>query len=63
MEKGILEQLEQMRALMIQSGMKHGFGNAKTIQLSKRLDELLNEYDMLNRSKIEDEIEETNFFQ
>ena len=63
MDKGILNQLEQMRELMIESGLKHGFQNAKTIQLSKRLDELLNEYDMLTIDEKEGEIELKNFFQ
>ena len=63
MDKGILKQLEQMRELMIESGLKHGFQNAKTIQLSKRLDEILNEYDMLPIDEKEGEIELKNFFQ
>ena len=63
MDKGILKQLEQTRELMIQSGLKHGFQNAKTIQLSKRLDELLNEYDMLTIDEKEGEIELKKFFQ
>ena len=63
MDKSILKQLEQTRELMIESGLKHGFRNNKTIQLSKRLDELLNEYDMLTVDEKEDEIELKKFFQ
>jgi len=63
MDKGILKQLEQTRELMIESGLKYGFQNTKTIQLSKRLDELLNEYDMLTIDEKEHEIELKNFFQ
>ncbi len=63
MEKGILKQVELTRTLMIQSGLKHGFQNAKTIQLSRRLDELLNEYDMLSTDEKEDEFIQKNFLQ
>lgn len=63
MDKGILKQLEQTRELMIESGLKYGFRNTKTIQLSKRLDELLNEYDMLTIDEKDGEIELRNFFQ
>ena len=63
MDKGILKQLEQTRELMIECGLKYGFQNTKTIQLSKRLDELLNEYDMLTIDEKEDEIELKKFFQ
>ena len=63
MDKGILKQVEHTRELMIESGLKYGFRNVKTIQLSKRLDELLNEYDMLTINEKEDEIQLRNFFQ
>lgn len=63
MDKGILKQLEQTRELMIESGLKYGFQNTKTIQLSKRLDELLNEYDMLTIDEKEGQIELRKFFQ
>ena len=63
MEKGILKQVELTRTLMIQSGLKHGFQNVKTIQLSRRLDELLNEYDMLSTDEKEDEFIQKNFLQ
>ena len=51
----LLTELEHTRALMIQSGMKYGFQNVKTIQLSKKLDILMNEYEQLatNEKNIE----------
>lgn len=45
MDKCILKQLEQTRQLMIQAGMKYGLQNIRTINLSKQLDTLLNEYE------------------
>lgn len=44
-ENNLLKRLEQTREMMIQSGMKNGLQNPKTIRLSKRLDELMNQYD------------------
>lgn len=36
--------MEQTRELMIRSGVENGLQNAKTIQLSRRLDQLMNTY-------------------
>ncbi len=36
--------MEQTRELMIRSGVENGLQNAKTIQLSRRLDKLMNTY-------------------
>ncbi|EAZ87527.1 aspartyl-phosphate phosphatase Spo0E family protein [Lysinibacillus fusiformis] len=40
----LLKQMEQTRELMIRSGVENGLQNAKTIQLSRRLDQLMNTY-------------------
>lgn len=40
----LLTKVEQTRRQMVKSGMQHGLLHVKTIQLSKRLDELLNLY-------------------
>lgn len=45
MDKGILQQLEMKRQMMIESGIEHGLQNEKTIQLSRQLDQLINEFD------------------
>ncbi|MER2105379.1 MAG: aspartyl-phosphate phosphatase Spo0E family protein [Solibacillus sp.] len=45
MEKDILRQLEIKRQLMIASGIKNGFSNKKTIQLSEQVDRLINAFD------------------
>lgn len=45
MDKDILKKLEITRQLMIDSGIKHGFLNQKTIQLSKQVDHLINVFD------------------
>ena len=39
-----LETMEQTREMMIRSGVENGLQNAKTIQLSRRLDQLMNTY-------------------
>lgn len=44
MPKLILEELEHTREKMIQSALENGFGNANTIHLSEKLDQLLNAY-------------------
>ncbi len=44
MQESILEQVEHIREKMIQSALKHGFSDAHTIQLSEKLDHLLNAY-------------------
>jgi len=40
----LLKQMEQTREMMIRSGVENGLQNAKTIQLSRRLDQLMNTY-------------------
>ena len=40
----LLQKVEQTRSLMVKSGLQYGLLDAKTINLSKRLDELLNLY-------------------
>lgn len=57
----ILIELEQTRALMIQSGMKYGFQNAKTIQLSEKLDLLMNEFDSLTSTEKNFDCHEKNY--
>lgn len=44
----LLAELEKTRVLMIQSGMRYGFRDVKTIKLSEKLDELMNKFDTLN---------------
>lgn len=44
MDKKIVRKLEKTRALLIQTGLKYGFQNKKTIMLSKRLDRIMNKY-------------------
>lgn len=51
MEKNLLKKLEQTRQLMIESGIENGLQNPKTIRLSKRLDQLMNQYDGENFGK------------
>ena len=50
MEKNLLKKLEQTRQLMIESGIENGLQNPKTIRLSKRLDQLMNQYDGENEN-------------
>lgn len=45
LEKDILRQLELTRQLMIASGLENGLLNKKTIQLSEKVDQLINEFD------------------
>lgn len=44
----ILKKLEQTREKMIQSGLEKGFLNDETIRLSRKLDQLLNLYQLEN---------------
>ncbi|MET0786872.1 MAG: aspartyl-phosphate phosphatase Spo0E family protein [Paenisporosarcina sp.] len=46
MTESLLKQVELTREAMIKSAIDNGFGNAKTIQLSKKLDQLLNIYQL-----------------
>lgn len=44
MENKTLIKLEKMRFLMIKTGLNYGFQNDKTLLISQRLDELINDY-------------------
>lgn len=44
MELILLEQLEVLREKMIKTGLEQGLQNTETIEISKQLDALLNEY-------------------
>ncbi len=48
MTESILEELEITREKMIQSALEKGFGNVNTIQLSEKVDQLLNAYHRKN---------------
>jgi len=54
MEK-LLKKLEQTREKMIYSGIKNGLLSPKTIRLSERLDQLINEYEKVESNKKEEE--------
>ena len=50
----LLQKVEQTRSLMVKSGLQNGLLDAKTINLSKRLDELLNLYsETCEKNKLE----------
>ncbi len=46
MSEVVLKKLEQTREKMIQCGLEKGFLNAETIRLSRKLDDLLNLYQL-----------------
>ncbi|GEK32730.1 aspartyl-phosphate phosphatase Spo0E family protein [Kurthia sibirica] len=46
MSKEVLKKLEQTREKMIQCGLEKGFLNDETIRLSRKLDSLLNLYQL-----------------
>lgn len=48
MSESILKKLEKTREKMIRSGIENGFSNVETIRLSKKLDQLLNTYQLQN---------------
>ncbi|MEB2298364.1 aspartyl-phosphate phosphatase Spo0E family protein [Lysinibacillus xylanilyticus] len=52
----LLKQMEQTREMMIRSGVENGLQNAKTIQLSRRLDQLMNTY--YRQTTLEEESQE-----
>jgi hypothetical protein len=57
--ESILEQVELTREKMIKSALENGFGNVNTIRLSKKLDRLLNIYqlkDFPNKPSIDKEL-------
>ena len=45
LEDALLIELEQKRQLMINSGIENGLHSTKTIQLSKQVDRLINEFE------------------
>ncbi|MDI7742824.1 aspartyl-phosphate phosphatase Spo0E family protein [Lysinibacillus fusiformis] len=53
MGKDLLKELEKKRQLMIQSGIEYGLQNPKTIRISKELDLLMNEFDVVYASRNE----------
>lgn len=46
MTESLLKQVEYTREKMIKSALENGFGNVATIRLSKKLDRLLNVYQL-----------------
>jgi len=54
MSESILKKLEITREKMIRSGIENGFSNVETIRLSKKLDQLLNDYQMQNNHNFND---------
>lgn len=48
MGRDLLKELEKKRQLMIKSGIEYGLQNPETIRLSKELDRLMNEYDIVD---------------
>ncbi|MGX9133468.1 aspartyl-phosphate phosphatase Spo0E family protein [Rummeliibacillus sp. JY-2-4R] len=54
MSESILRKLERTREKMIRSGIENGFSNVETIRLSKKLDQLLNTYQLQNSSEMND---------
>ncbi|MEK5334177.1 MULTISPECIES: aspartyl-phosphate phosphatase Spo0E family protein [unclassified Lysinibacillus] len=57
----LLKQMEQTREMMIRSGVENGLQNAKTIQLSRRLDQLMNTY--YRQTTLEEEEDQDDLFQ
>lgn len=54
----LLKQMEQTREMMIRSGVENGLQNAKTIQLSRRLDQLMNTYYRQTAFEEEEDLED-----
>ncbi|MBK3495361.1 aspartyl-phosphate phosphatase Spo0E family protein [Viridibacillus sp. YIM B01967] len=54
MTNSILKKLEYTREKMIRSGIENGFSNVETIRLSKKLDHLLNIYQLQNVNEMND---------
>ncbi|WP_102692840.1 aspartyl-phosphate phosphatase Spo0E family protein [Rummeliibacillus pycnus] len=52
MSESILKKLEKTREKMIRSGIEKGFSNVETIRLSKKLDQLLNTYQLQNSNEM-----------
>lgn len=46
MRNDLLKKLEKTRQLMIKSGVENGLQNPETIRLSKKLDRLMNEFEV-----------------
>ena len=51
LEKSLEEEIEYTREAMVHIALKEGIGASTTIRLSKRLDILMNQFDM-NKGKI-----------
>lgn len=51
MPQSLLEQVEHTREKMIQLALEKGFGDMDTIQLSEKLDQLLNAYQLKSFQK------------
>lgn len=49
MLESILKQLEETREQMVQSARENGVSNKETLRLSVKLDQLLNEYDYIEK--------------
>ena len=49
----LLQQIELKRQLMIQSGMEHGLQSQKTLQLSKQVDQLMNQFEQTLSEKVD----------
>lgn len=45
LDEVLLKQIELKRQLMIQSGIEHGLQSQKTLQLSKQVDLLMNQFE------------------
>lgn len=44
LDQKTLRKLEKTRSLLIRTGLKYGFHNQKTLLVSQRLDEIINQY-------------------
>ena len=49
--ESLLKEVEHTREKMIKSALQYGYSNVKTIRLSKKLDRLLNVYQLHNSNK------------
>ncbi len=57
----LLSEIENTRNLMIDTGIKEGLGSKKTIEISRKLDALLNEFDT-KRLDLEDGVNDKYSF-
>lgn len=51
MTESLLKEVEHTREKMIKSALQYGYSNVNTIRLSKKLDRLLNVYQLHNTNK------------